>query len=127
MKEQYFENKFFEVWKEDGIIFTVFKKNTVLSLEVSHSAVAERMKVSNGRSTPICIDLTNVYSTDTKARKYMASKEAVELITAGAFLVDNEIMKLAGNIFIKIDKPLVPARLFTDKDRALQWLQNYKS
>jgi hypothetical protein len=127
MKEQYFENEFFEVWKEDGIIFTVFKKNTILNLEVSQSAVTERMKVSNGRTTPIFIDLTNVYSTDTKARKYMASKEAVEFIAAGAFLIDNEIMKLAGNIFIKIDKPYVPARLFTDKDKALQWLQNYKS
>jgi hypothetical protein len=127
MREQYFENDFFEVWQEEGIIYTVFKKNTVLNLEVSHSAVAERMKVSNGKTSPIFIDLRNVYSTDTKARKYMASKEAVEFIAAGAFLIDNEIMKLAGNIFIRIDKPFVPARLFTDKDKAIQWLQNYKS
>ena len=127
MRERYIENNFFEIWYEDGIIFTVFKKNTILNLEVSQLVVSERIKVSNSKAAPLCVDLTNVYNTDTQARKYMASKEAVAFITAGAFLLDNEIMKLAGNIFIKIDKPLIPTKLFTDKDKAIQWLQNYKS
>ncbi|HTA83084.1 MAG TPA: hypothetical protein VK783_09130 [Bacteroidia bacterium] len=126
MKEQYVENDFFEIWREDGIIFTVFKKNVVLNLEISKQVVAERMKVSNGKPTPIFIDLINVVTTDTKARKYMASKEAVEFIKAGAFLLDNEIMKLAGNIFIKIDKPLITTKLFTDRDKAIAWLQDFK-
>lgn len=126
MKEHYIENEFFEIWLEDGIIFTAFKKNTVLNIEVSQQVVAARLSVSDGRSMPICVDLTNVFNTDTKARKYMASKEAVEHITAGAFLLDNEIMRLAGNIFIKIDRPLIATKLFTDKDKAVLWLQQFK-
>ena len=126
MKDQFCDHEFFELWIENGIIFEVFKKNTILNLEISHQVVTERLKISNHRPMPIFIDLINVYYTDTKARKYMASKEAVQYITAGAFLIDNEIMKLAGNIFIKIDKPYAPAKLFTDKDKALEWLQTYK-
>lgn len=126
MKERYSKTDSFEIWYEDGIIFTEFEKNTVLNLEISHQVVAARLAVSNKCPTPIFIDLTNVFYTDTKARKYMATKEAVEFITAGAFLLDNEIMRLAGNIFIQIDKPLIPTKLFTDKDKALQWLQAYK-
>lgn len=126
MKERYFESNFFEIWFEDGIIFTVFKKNTVLDLPLSQIAVATRLKVSQGTHAPMFVDLRNVFYTDTKARKYMATREAVEYITAGAFLIDNEIMKLAGNIFIKIDKPLVPVKLFTDEAKALLWLQTYK-
>jgi hypothetical protein len=126
MKEQHIERDFFELWIENGIIFQTFKKDTVLNLDVSQQVVAERLKLSNHKPMPIFVDLVNVFYTDTKARKYMASKEAVEYITAGAFLVDNEIMKLAGNIFIKIDKPYAPAKLFTDRDKAIEWLQAYK-
>jgi len=126
MKERYTEHAFFEIWYEDGIIFTVFKKNTTLNLEISQQVVAARLKVSANKPTPIFIDLRNVHYTDTKARKYLATKEAVECITAGAMLLDNEIMKLAGNIFIKIDQPLIPTKLFTDTDKALLWLQSYK-
>ena len=126
MREHYRRTDFFEIWYEDGIIFTVFEKNTVLDIEVSKLAVAERLRISNKRTMPIFIDLTNVYYTDAKARKYMATKEAVKYITAGAFLLDNEIMRLAGNIFIRIDKPVIPTKLFTDKDKALLWLSNFK-
>ncbi len=126
MRERYIENNFYEIWCEDGIVFTVYKKDTVLSLEVSKQSVLDRLKVSDNRPMPFCCDIRNVVTTDTKARKYMASREAVEYITAGAFLIDNEIMRLAGNIFIKIDKPLVPAKLFTDRDKAITWLQQFK-
>lgn len=126
MKEGYIESAFYEIWCEDGVVFSVYKKDTILSLEVSKLSVRDRLKVSNNRPMPFCCDLRNVVTTDTKARKYMASKEAVEYLTAGAFLIDNEIMRLEGNIFIKIDKPLVPAKLFTDKEKALTWLQPFK-
>lgn len=126
MKERYLENDYAQIWFEGGIVYEIFKKDTILSLEVSKRVVSDRLKVSNNIPSPIYIDLCNVITTDTRARKYMASKEAVEYITAGGFLIDNEIMKLAGNIFIKIDKPLVPVKLFTDKDKALAWLQQFK-
>lgn len=126
MRENYIKSDFYEIWSEDGIIFSVYTEDTVLSLEIAQQSVRDRLKVSNKRPMPFYCDLRNVITTDTKARKYMASKEAVEYLTAGAFVIDNEIMKLAGNIFIKIDKPLVPAQLFTDKDKALAWLQQFK-
>lgn len=126
MRESYIDSEFYEIWCEDGIVFSTYKKDTVLSLEVSKLSVRDRLIASNKRPMPFCCDLRNVVTTDTRARKYMATKEAVEYLTAGAFLIDNEIMRLAGNIFIKIDKPLVPAKLFTDKAKALIWLQQFK-
>lgn len=126
MRERYTKTESFEIWYEDGIVYQVFGPGTVLNIDLARQVVSERLKVSNGVSSPIFIDLTNVFYTDTKARKYMATKEAVQYIIAGAFLLDNEIMKLAGNIFIQIDKPLIPTKLFTDKDKALLWLQDYK-
>ncbi|MGP8217413.1 MAG: STAS/SEC14 domain-containing protein [Bacteroidia bacterium] len=126
MKEHYIDHEFFEIWLENGIVYEIFKKNSILDLPLARQVVQERLKVSNCNYTPIFIDLRNIFYTDTKARKYLATQEAVNYITAGAMLLDNEIMKLAGNIFIKIDKPLIPTKLFTDRDKALLWLQSYK-
>lgn len=125
-RERYSENSYAEIWFEDGIIYTVFKPDVSLNLTVVKEVVSMRLQVSNKINSPIFIDLRNVVYTDTEARKYMAKRESVEYLTAGGLLIDNEIMRLAGNIFIKIDKPLIPTKLFTDKDKAMRWLQPYR-
>jgi len=41
-------------------------------------------------------------------------------------IVKNTFQETIGNIFIFLNRPAVPARLFTDKKEAIKWLENYK-
>ena len=125
-KERFTENEYVEIWIENGIVYEVFKPDTILTIDVAKQVVIDRLKVSNEMTTPIFIDIRNLISSDSRARQYMASKGAVDYISAGAFLMDNELMRLLGNIFIKVDKPLIPTKLFTDTEKALTWLQSFK-
>ena len=125
-KERFIENEYVQIWYENGIVYQVFKPECILTLDVAKKVVEARLSVSNKMTTPIFIDLTNVVTTNTAARKFLAKGEALQFLSAGAFLLDNELMRLAGNVFIYIDKPLIPTKLFTDRDKAEKWLEQFK-
>ncbi len=126
IRESYIENDFVELWIEDGIIHEVFKPSLIiLDIENAKKIVADRLKVSNGIIRPIFVDLVNAVSIDKQTRRYFASRESVNLLSAGAVLVKNPITKLGGNLFFKIDRPPMPTKLFTNKVEALKWLRQY--
>jgi hypothetical protein len=58
------------------------------------------------------------------ARAFAASEEKLTLRRiAKAFVVDNLAHKLVGNFYINFNKPVTPTKLFTDKKKAIEWLQ----
>jgi hypothetical protein len=126
MKEAYFENLYAEFWIENGIFFISYKQGLVINIEIAKQNVADRLRISNGITRPMFTDGRNFVSIDLDSMEYLKSKDAMRYISAGAFLMDNYLHKLMGNLFLTIDKPPVPAKLFTDKEAALQWLEQFK-
>ena len=127
MKQSYLENEFVEFWIEDGIIYNRYKPDLKkLTLDVAERIVQDRLTVSNGVTMPVFIDLTNAISMDKVARKYLATGDAMRYLSASALLVRNEITKLGGNIYVRIGKPSIPTKLFTDQEKAIHWLQQFK-
>lgn len=127
MKEGYYQDDYSEMWIEDGIGFQVYKPNLVIDISVATTMVNRRIEAFNGITRPVFVDVRNLVSIDNASRKYFASREAGQLITAGAILLDNPINSWLGNVFLLLDQPITPAKLFTRKDKALQWLQQFKN
>lgn len=125
MKERYIENDYAEIWYEDGIVYEIFKPNTVLTLQAAQQVVNDRIAVSNKQVGPIFIDIRHLIHADNKAKKYLSSREGSLHLNAGAVLLDNYLSRLAFNIFMRIFKPLIPTRSFPDKESALKWLEHY--
>lgn len=119
------ENDFVEIWLEDGIIYSVHKPNFI-NLEMAKVMVRDRLKVSSGIVRPMFIDISSMISTNIETRKYLSSEEAIYLVSAGAIYTANPIAKFAGNLFLRINQPKVPTRIFTNKQEAIEWLQQYK-
>lgn len=119
------ENDYVKIWIEDGIIHSVHKPNFI-NLEMAKVMVRDRLKVSNGIVRPMFIDISSMASTNIETRKYLSSEEAIYLVSAGAIYTANPIAKFAGNLFLHINQPKVPTRIFTNKQEAIEWLQQYK-
>jgi hypothetical protein len=111
-------------WLEEGILYCRYCADLDLKLEVAKSVVAARLAFSKGRYYPLLVDMRGIRSSTGAARKYLAS-EGVALVTAGALVIDSEIGKAMGNLFLKIDMPPVPTRLFTNEEKARMWLTQY--
>ena len=125
-REKYVNNQYAEIWFENGLVHTVFKPDTIITVDVAERVTNDRLKVSDGKLSPIFIDLRNMVSTENAARTYMASPPAQQFLSAGAVLINNEIHRLLMNLWLKIDKPYIPTKSFTDKGKALEWLETFK-
>lgn len=126
MKESYQENDFCRMWISNGILHGEYKPELVMNVEIAKQMVNHRLKVSNGVSHPMLLDVRNLVSTDRTTMKYYKTKEVVQYVTAAAIITGNSITSLAGNIFLTLEKPLIPTKLFTDEKKALEWLEKYK-
>lgn len=119
-----FYHSFF--WIENDVIFGKYKPGLVINLEVAKEAVNDRKKISNGISKPFLIDITELVSVDAKARKYLASADGCEFLSAGAIYTHNKLLAFLGNAWILLDEPLIPVKVFTNKEAGLKWLEPFK-
>jgi hypothetical protein len=126
IKESYLENDFCRMWISNGIMFVEYKPRLVMNVEIAKQMVNDRLKVSNGISRPVLLDARNFVSMDRATMKYYKTKEVVQYVTSAAFLTGSALSSLAGTIFLALEKPLVPTKLFTDEHKALNWLKTYK-
>lgn len=118
-------NDHFEMWIEEGILHVVVLTDS-FTLDLAEECVRERMRITQGKSYPMLSDSRNVVNFEKEARKYLALNDNVANLNAGAILIKNQLQKILGNFFLLINKPDVPARLFTDKEEALAWLGHFK-
>jgi hypothetical protein len=129
MNNVYFENEYTSMEIEDGILFVHYAKNLEITLEIAKICVAERLKLCDGKSYPMLADVRNIKNTHSDAKAFIAQGDGTKGINAGAFIVKNEFNRFLATIFINLSlvkTPQLPAKLFTNKNDAKEWLQQYK-
>lgn len=125
-RESYLENDFCRMWVSNGIIFIEYKPRLVMNIDIAKQIVKDRLTVSNGVTRPMFLDGRGFVSMDRATMKYYKTKETIQYVSSAAFISGSALSTLAGNIFLSLEKPLIPTKLFTDEDRALEWLEKYK-
>lgn len=120
------ENQYCSTWIENDILHHVYKPNLIIDIAIAKELVAHRLEVTAGVTRPVFVDICNLISIDGDARKYLAGPEAIKHVSAGAIYLNSYLQFLAGTVYLKVDEPLVPSRLFTEKYKALLWLEQFK-
>lgn len=116
------ENPYIIVWEEGGIIMGVFKSDIILDLEGARQAVKLRKTLTKNKEYPLLADIRNIKNATKEAREYMGSKDAGEGISKAAIIIDSNISMVIGNLFLALNKPETPTKLFTEKSAAIKWL-----
>lgn len=94
-------------------------KDVVKHYEIVHQHVGEHLPL------PILMDIRKMKSLSKEIRAYSATDEFVlSQVKYAAMIVNSGIPRVVGNFFLKLNKPPFPTRLFTDFDKAKQWLLN---
>jgi len=111
---------------EDGILYgkLIGPDKLVMDLEMAKTIVKERLELSNGKDYPVVLDLDKLSMTDKSVRDFM-NKEGTEGIKAGAIVTKKLFVKHIMNFFLKVSKPDVPAKIFSDEKEAVKWLKKY--
>ena len=79
----------------------------------------------NKVKTRVLIDMTAITEISKEARDYFANERTASIQRATALLISSPVSRVIGNFFMGLNKPITPTRLFTDPDKAIQWLHTY--
>lgn len=124
--EQSFRNEHLDIWIENGILYVTHHAE-ILTLSIVMEGVKQRLILMNGKKLPMLSDIRKIKFAEKEVRTYLAQPIGSEGLTAGAMIVRSVFQETIGNLFIHFNKPLVPAKLFTDKKEAIKWLKRFEA
>lgn len=126
MKENLVENDFIAFRLENGILFSKFQEGVEVDVERMKELINLREKISSGEMQYWLYDLGNVKNMTKGARDY-ADRYGQNYLRAVAVLVNSHITKFIFNTYIKLKKPIMPFLVFTNKEKAEEWLLEIKT
>jgi hypothetical protein len=110
---------------KDDILYVTYFSGNIITIDITKEIVKQRLEYINGKSYPLLVVFEGITAMDKRSRDY-SSKEGSEGVLAGALLTNSVYAEFFGNFFLRLTKPEIPARLFTDKQEALKWLEQFK-
>jgi len=109
---------------DGNLLIATYKKGKTITLEIAKKIVQDRIDFTEHQ--PVLVLLVNQggLSFNKEARDYLASAEATEGIKAAVILSDTAATAMIGNFIIKVNKPHIPVRMFTNRAHAISWLNS---
>jgi len=112
---------------EDGLVIVKIRDNAYQSIEDAKANLATAISATAGRRRPLLIDIRTAQPLDADARHHYSGQTLVDGFSALALLVESSPFgRMMGNVYLRVARPGVPTRLFTEERRALEWLINHR-
>lgn len=110
----------------DGIVRKKFFNDIDIEVEDGVENLAAVRKLTNDKPYLVLSDGRVNARVSPEARAFSASAEASRNRVAEAMLVNSVATRLTANFYIRFNKPLTPTRIFTDEQKAIEWLKKFR-
>lgn len=110
--------------RDDGIIHILTPDEVFFTLSDAKEFLKVLEEFSGGVPHPVLINPGRHMSVDADARTFMATEEAMKNIIALAIVEANMAMRVTSNLFMTVDKPVKPVKLFDNTREAVDWLKS---
>lgn len=116
------------VWLSgDGLVIVRIRDDARQSLEDAKGNLALALSETAGRRRPLLVDIRTAQPLDADARHHYSGQILVDSFSAIALLVDaSPFGRTMGNVYLRVARPGIPTRLFTDEARAVEWLITHR-
>lgn len=115
----------FDLYKRsDGIIQLNTAEDAWFTIKEAREFVAALKYITDGIPHLVLKIPGRRASVDKESRSYMATPEALQYSIAAAVIVRNVVQRMIGNLYLRVDKPAKPIRLFDSSEEAIAWLKN---
>jgi hypothetical protein len=78
--------------------------------------------ITQGKKYYLLTETGNNFTASAESREYMASNIGSTSIVANAIYLKSLPIRLIINVYVKINKPVVPTKVFNSEALALEWL-----
>lgn len=118
-----FENEYSRFELENDIIIATWKSSFV-DLKIAQQVVQERLAAIS-TTYPVLVKINGIKDSTKEARDFLASEKGGEGFSAVALYVHSTLETIIANLFIFLNKPKVPTKIFKDETKAKEWLKQY--
>jgi hypothetical protein len=109
----------------EGILRVTLKAGASLNLEHAKLNLAATTALAAGQRVPVLIDLRPGRSLDREARALYSGDQTGKVVCAVALLIGSPLSRAIGNMFMGLNKPAYPLRLFSSEAEAVAWLAGF--
>jgi len=115
-----------EISLDDGIIKVKYLAEFLNDPKIVETLVGKRLEIQNGKTYPMLVDVRKVKGGNLNFRKKLACKDCMTGTSAISIVCSNKFHIAVFNYFnLKKCIPM-PASMFTDENKAIQWLNTFK-
>jgi len=107
---------------EEGIVRGECVESADLTLENTEEMLRSFVAIRKGVH-PLLMNVARVRSVSRDARRLLASPETGALVHGVAVVVATPVSRVIGNLYLTLNQPTVPTRLFDTQDEGLAWLR----
>ncbi len=116
----------FVALRSDGIIHYTFKPIEDLKIEHALEMFETVGRIGKAKKYPTLLTVNKYMNIESEVRQLWADSSVNKYASAEAMVLMNVAIKLIGNFYIQINKPVIPTQMFTSEKPALEWLKKFK-
>lgn len=116
------ELSFGKLHRQNVFIQLVLNDEATLDVPEIQLLIDECKRLSGNKPYALLSDARVFLNISPEARKLASDPEANNLIVANAVLVNNLALRILANFFSRINRPHFKFKVFTDKQKAIDWL-----
>ena len=109
---------------EPNIFHNYVHKYITLTVDDAIEAKNMNLKLAKGKPYALLVSKGEFSNIPAAVRRLISDDSFAGDTIAKALLANSVADKLIGQFYIKVDKPVVKTKLFTDKAKAIIWLKN---
>ena len=115
------------IWLNDlDIVCVKVKEGKNITLKDAKAEIQTGLKLMEGSKFLLLVDGTGTKSMDKAARDFFSKSEEVNKnVIAAAIMANSIISSVIANFFIGLNETTIPVKLFTDEQKAIEWLKTF--
>ena len=110
----------------NGFVTVRIRSGAQQSLADAKQNLGAALDERAGRRCPILVDIREAEPLDAEVRHYYSGQILIDGFSALAMLVDaSPLGRMMGNVYLRVARPGIPTRLFTEPTQAHEWLATH--
>ena len=111
---------------KDGIVFIKLNQGVILTKKDIEDAIDAINFLGKGQKIPVISIAGDDSSADHSARIHSAKKESNRFTACDALVIKSFAQRLIADFYIRVNKPVVPTKVFRSVEDAILWANKYK-
>ena len=108
-----------------GLLYATYQQGVILDEPTAREIVEIRKSFTGGAEMAVLIFIDGIQKITPEARRYMASAEGIEGLTAVAMVSTSMLPYVLGNFLLQVNQARIPIRIFDQQKKAESWIRSY--